>query len=96
MTIEYELRPSWQIWKYFNGVQITPLLVVSSCADRLGGYHISYSAEELLKDLGLVTDKGAINKRGRELIAAYLHEKYHKSFGCDPVKIIPPTESEAK
>ncbi len=71
-----KIKPSKEIWKYFNG-DITPLQIVSAIADRYGGYHISYSANELLKDLGFLTLKGMPNKKGRELVAWYLHEKYH-------------------
>jgi len=82
-----ELKPSKQMWKYWKG-DITELLIVSSIADRMGGFHISYSSNELLKDLNLITKAGRPNKKARELVAWYLHEKYHKSI-C-PIKVINP------
>lgn len=88
MEINTELKPSLSMWKYWKG-SITTLLIVSSIADRMGGFHISYSSNELLKDLKLVTSSGAPNKKAREIVAWYLHEKYHKSV-C-PIKVIDPT-----
>jgi len=71
--------------------EITALQVASGLADRYAGYHISYSANELLKDLNLINAKGLPNKSGREIIAIYLHEKYHRSI--DPIEIIDPFDA---
>lgn len=75
------------MWKYMKG-DITPLRIVSAIADRAGGFHISYSATEMLKDLYLLTPKDMPTKHARELVAWYLHEKYHKSI-C-PITVIDP------
>lgn len=83
-----ELKPSLAMWKYWKG-DITVELIVSSIADRMGGFHISYSSSELLKDLDLVNATGRPNKQARQIVAWYLHEKYHKSI-C-PITVIEPT-----
>lgn len=83
------IKPSLSIWNYFKG-DITAELIVSSIADRMGGYHISYSATELLKDIKVYTPSGKINKYGREIVAHYLHEKYHRNK--DSIDIINPTK----
>lgn len=94
-----ELRPSKEIWKYFsrvNGeldttnVPITGLQIASGLVDRYAGYHISYSMTELLKDLNLIDKKGLPNKAGKEVMAHYLHEKYHRNR--EGVVIINPFE----
>jgi len=82
-----EIKPSKEIWNYFKA-DITPLSVVSALADRCGGYHISYSANELLKDLRLLTSCGLPNKKGRQLVAWYLHEEYHGSI--QKIVVVPP------
>jgi hypothetical protein len=92
-----ELRPSIEIWEYFsrseiNGKPITGLQVASALADINYGYHISYSAKELLKDLDLIKKDGCPNKKGKEVISHYLHEKYHRNV--EGVKIIIPKQTE--
>jgi hypothetical protein len=74
-----ELHPSRQIWDYFKG-DITPLHVVSAVADVNAGYHISYSARELLKDLKMLSPMGKVNRKARLAVAHYLHAKHHKSI----------------
>ena len=54
-----QICPSKEIWDYYNrdGVSskgITLGLILSSIADVIAGYHISYSATELLKDLDFI------------------------------------------
>lgn len=83
-----EIKPSLEIWNYFKG-DITSLQVVTYIADIIGGYHVSYSAKELLKDLKLLTKKGRPTKEARRLVAWYLHEKYHRSI--NPLVVIDPT-----
>lgn len=95
----HELKPSKAMWEYYFKAQwerqnITPLSVASALADKLGGYHISYTANEVLKDLGLLTKSGRPNKEGREALAHYLHEKFHR--GTDGIKIVPPDGDESK
>lgn len=92
----YEIRPSKEIWNYYqrNGVVgelgITIDLIVSALADINYGFHISYSATELLKDLGLLSPTGRINKVGRYVLAIELHERYHRKSSAiylvDPYK----------
>jgi len=86
---EMEIKPSLAIWQYFKK-DITVLQVVSAIADRCGDYHISYSANELLIDLGLVTSTGTPNKKARRLVAWYLHEKYHGSIS--PIILVEPKD----
>jgi len=86
------------MWEYMTRPEIkgeiTALQVASALADRWYGYGISYSANELLKDLNLLTEKGVPNKRGREVVAIYLHEKYHRNF--EGIKIIKPKTKPKK
>ena len=88
-----KLSPSKEMWDYYfkaswEKQNITPLGVCSAIADIWGGYHISYTAMEVLKDLGLVGKNGQPNKRAREAIATYLHHEFHKS--TSPLEIVPP------
>lgn len=82
-----KLYPTKAMWAHFKA-NITPLMVVSALADVLGGFHISYSARELLEDLGLLTRSGAVNKNGRLALSAHLHYEYHKS--TEPLIIVSP------
>ena len=89
-----ELSPSKAMWDYYfeaswKRKQITPLSVCSAIADVLGGYHISYTAREVLKDLSLLDKKGKPNKKAREALCSYLHHNFHKS--TPPLKIVGPT-----
>jgi len=86
-----KVKPSKEIWEYYRG-EVTTLTVVSSIADRMGGYYISYSANALLKDLTLLTEKGGVNKIARQLVSHYLHEKFHRGIEVDI--IIPPLEAK--
>lgn len=90
MALNFEIRPSESIWNYFKG-EISVLTVVRSLADRYGGYHISYSANELLKDLKLLNKNDMPNKRGRELIALFLHEMEFGSI--EKLRVIEPQTS---
>ena len=83
-----KIKPSIAIWNYYKG-DITPIKVVSAIGDRIGGYHISYSANELLKDLNFITPKGNVTKEAKRLLAWYLHEICHKSI--EPVVVVDPT-----
>jgi len=85
--MKINLYPSLSIWNYYNR-DITTLEVVSAIADKMAGYYISYSATELLKDLKLLTKKGRPNKEAKEIVSAYLHEKFHND--ADAVSIINP------
>lgn len=87
-----QIKPSLKMWKYWGDQKITPLMVVSSIADKKAGYHISYSAHELLKDLSLLTPKGNLNKEAHDLIAIYLHYKFHAN-GHEAIEVIDPTLS---
>jgi hypothetical protein len=71
------LKPSKSIWNWYKG-NITSELIICLIAVKLAGYGISYSGEELLKDLKLVNSKGVVNKKGRFVLAHELHEKYHR------------------
>lgn len=83
------LKPSLEIWKWYKG-DISDKLIISSIADKIAGYHISYSATELLRDLGLLTSEGQINKKAKMILAHQLHEKYHRK--SDNIVIIDPTK----
>lgn len=77
-----ELRPSKGMWDYYFKAQwekgnITDLSVCSAIADLLGGFHISHTAKEVLKDLGLLT-KDKPNKKAKEALSAYLHGMFHR------------------
>ena len=76
------LRPSKEMWEYYNSVSakgsISPLGIASAIADKIGGYHISHTANEVLRDLDLLDKKDNPNKEAREVLAAYLHEKFHR------------------
>lgn len=94
-----ELRPSKAMWEYMSRVNgksfanqnpITGLQVACGLADRIAGYHISYSMKELLRDLDLLTKDDLPNKKGRKVIGHYLHEKYHRNI--EGIKIINPFE----
>lgn len=88
ITKNNEIRPSKEIWSYYcrNGIPgecgISIDLIISSLADKNYGFHISYSATELLKDLGLICDKGKINKLGKEVLAREIHHRYHNKQSC--------------
>lgn len=84
-----ELRPSVEMWNYTKG-DITPLGVATFVANRVAGYAISYTAKEILRDLGLITKNGNINKKAKEVMSNYLHEKYHRDR-CEIVVINPYT-----
>jgi hypothetical protein len=56
---------------------LTVLGLMSSITDLLAGNHISHTAKEALKDLKLLTPSGKPNKRAKEILAHYLHEKFH-------------------
>jgi len=85
-----KLEPSEEIWIYFRG-EITSLQVACGLADRVGGYHISYSMTQLLLDLNLITPKTHnLNKVGKRVLAHYLHREYHGPQ-CDiKVEVINP------
>ncbi len=80
-----EIKPSKLIWDYYNRgcnkeFGITVDLVISAIADVMAGYAISYSAKELLKDLGYLKEvkkETAVTKEGRLVLAHELHERYH-------------------
>jgi len=91
-----ELKPSKEMWDYYFEVswkrkEVTPLSVCSAIADKIYGYGISHTAKEVLKDLGLLTEKGNVNKKGKEALAHYLHEKFHRGDESG-LKIINPYE----
>lgn len=88
----HKLKPTKSMWRYYgdDGTAITADLVCSSIADKLAGYHISYSATELLKDLKLLTPKGKVNRDGLKALSHHLHERYHR--GRDGVIIVNPNE----
>lgn len=88
-----ELKPSITVWKYFKA-DITPLLVATSLADKIAGYHVSHSAEVLLKDLKLISGSGLVNARGKRALAIHLHEAYHKSIS--PLVIVEPEEVDGE
>lgn len=87
------LRPSKHMWDYYvkvnSGKGITALSIASAIADRLGGYHISYTATEVLKDLGLLDQNDNPNSEAKEVLAAYLHEKFHR--GVWGLEVAEPT-----
>lgn len=85
------LCPSIEIWDYFKG-DISIDLITSSIADKMAGFHISYSANELLKDLDLLTPKGAVSKRGLMTLARSLHWRYHAK--TNSVAIVNPHTNE--
>jgi hypothetical protein len=94
--IVMELRPSKEMWDYYfeaswKRKEITPLSVCTAIADKLAGYHISYTANEVLKDLGLLTPKGTPNKLAKEALHTYLHYNFFKSI--KPLAIVPPAQS---
>jgi hypothetical protein len=72
---------SGEIQNYYirTGTKITIDLIVSSIADKLAGYHLSYSANELLKDIKVLTKKDKINKKGLLILSHHLHYTYHLS-----------------
>ena len=88
MGFDTNLNPSKQMWDYMRG-DITPLQVVCAIADKLAGFHISYSNNELLKDLSLLSKSGKPNKRARELMAWHIHNLYFKSLPND-LEIVEP------
>ena len=97
-----KLTPSKEMWRYYDSVSgngngsMTALGVASALADKLAGYHISYTATEVLKDLNLVyrNKKGnyKVNKAGKHILATYLHWKFHS--GHWGVEIVDPTEHD--
>ncbi len=92
-----ELRPSKEMWDYYFKVryerkEITPLSVCSAIADVMGGYHISYTDNEVLKDLKLFTKGGKLNKKAMGALASYLHKEFHGSK--NGLKILPPKDCE--
>ena len=76
------------MWEWYKG-DITIELILSIIADKIAGYGVSYSANELLKDLELVSNKGNINKKGKLVMAHQLHDKYHHNRNS--MVIINPT-----
>ena len=85
----YKVKPSRVIWDYYdNRPTITLDLIYTSIADKIAGYAISYSARELLKDLGYLTEKNNINKKGKVLLAHHLHDYYHR--GKSSVILVSP------
>ena len=58
---------------------ITVDLIMSAIMDRMAGYHISYSATELLKELGFLTQKKNITKKAVLMVSHELHSRYHNS-----------------
>jgi len=83
-----QIKPSKIMWDYYNRSEIkhdgiTVDLIISNIADVLAGYAISYSAQQLLKDLGyLVLQKGKkrTTKDGLLVLAHELHERYHRGL----------------
>lgn len=67
--IKCEISVSKDIDKYWKNCTIKDL--AEATISRLAGYYISYSAEEYLKDTGLMTVKKTITKKGKSLIHAY-------------------------
>jgi hypothetical protein len=88
-----KIQPSERIWNYFKG-EIYIETIMSAIADKIAGYHISYSAMELLKDLGYLTKNERINKKGLLILAHQLHEKFHRNR--DGVEIINPFEIKGR
>ena len=74
-----KVKPSEMIWDYYKG-KLTIEAVVSAIADRIDRRYISYSTRALLKDLKYITPYDNINKEGKELLATYLHHKFHHGF----------------
>lgn len=72
---------------------ITALSVCSAIADKIGGFYISHTANEVLKDLGLLSNKGNPNKKAKEVLALYLHGRFHG--GREQVVIVPPEVNHA-
>ena len=87
------LEPSKEIWNYYKG-KITLDLILSSIADVIANYYISYSAKELLKDLKLITPKNKINIRGKKILAHHLHDKYHHN--SESVCVVNPLHQHEK
>ena len=92
-----ELRPSKAIWDFCNRGEVNRPLsglgVCSTIADMLAGYHVSYTATEILKDLGLVDQKGndwVPNKKALKILSHHRHEKFHR--GRDGVVVTEPKE----
>lgn len=62
--------------------------IAKAIIDRIGGYHISYSAGEYLKDLGLMTEKKTITKSGKHL----MHQYYSSPWQLR-IELIKPKET---
>ena len=71
------IKPSESMWKWFNG-EITIEAIICYTLDKAGGWHISYSATELLKDIGFLTDKGNVKKDALKFIAGLNHEMHYR------------------
>jgi len=87
------LSPSKAMWDYYfeaswKRKEITDLSVSSAIADLLAGYHISYTANEVLKDLDLLDAKGKPNKKAKEALASFLHGTFHHQKSG--LNIVPP------
>jgi hypothetical protein len=94
-----EIRPSKEIWDYYSrnssngesGISIE--LILSSIADKSYGFHISYSATELLKDIDCLNEKGNITKKAKLILARELHSRYHQKR--PNFKLINPNQEDA-
>lgn len=102
MIQEDNICPSKGIWDYYNrgcnsGYGITISLILSSIADVIAGYHISYSATELLKDLGYINiskNKKTINKKGLLILSHELHERHHRGVKTYHIIVNPHDNSD--
>jgi hypothetical protein len=94
---EQKICPSKEMWHYYNRSEIcsrgiTLDLILSSISDVIAGYHISYSATELLKDINCLiikNNKKVITKKGKLILAHEMHERYHRGFTTYHVIINP-------
>jgi hypothetical protein len=99
--VNNQIKPSKSIWDYYkrgcnNGFGITVDLVISSIADVMYGYGISYSATELLLDLGYLRRTGSkksITKAGKMILSHELHERYHRGLKQFHVIVNPHEEN---
>lgn len=72
-----EIAPSKSIWLYYDG-DISIEQIICHISDLVGGWAISYSATELLKDLKLLTKKGTPTMEAKRLMSSQIHEQYFR------------------
>lgn len=71
------IKPSKSIWEYFNK-DITIEGIVCYAMDLAGGWHISYSATELLKDLDWITPKGKLKQVALHFVTGLNHSMHYR------------------